>query len=482
MDFLVRDVRMAIHALSRNVMISALSTLGVVIAVAAVIVVVEFGQGANKQVEATISSMGANNIAVYPGNTMSFGASSGSGNAVTLSPQDVEALRDPVQCPSIARESRGDGEDAVVGVAPIVRVRTQVIYNNKNWAPMYLYGTTPAFLYIRDWDWNHRVQSPELAKGSFFEDRDVETRAQVCVLGQTVVKELFGEENPIDREIRINNQPFKVKGVLSSKGANMMGMDQDDIVLTPWTTMKFKVAGQSATVVNQSAAGAANVTTAVPTLNVPVPTTPPALYTVPTPNQQANTLQVARFINIDQILIKARSPNDIQPAIKQVSTVLRVQHKLAPGADNDFTLRDMTEMSKALGQTSKLMAILLLGVAMISLLVGGVGIMIVMLISVTERTREIGLRMAVGARPKDILRQFLVEAATLTFLGGILGILIGRTISYFVVSRMIKWPTEVSIPAILLALGVSMGVGIVFGFYPAWKASRLDPIEALRYE
>jgi ABC-type antimicrobial peptide transport system permease subunit len=263
-----------------------------------------------------------------------------------------------------------------------------------------------------------------------------------------------------------------------------MGMDQDDIVLAPWTTIKYRVSGTTLTNVNQSAAAAANasgISTAVNTLSNLYPGST-ALYTTPSATQVADTPQPVRFANVDQIFVKATSAEEIPQTIDQVTGLLRERHRIHKDDPDDFNIRDMTEITKAMSQTSDLMAIFLPVLALISLIVGGVGIMNIMLVSVTERTREIGLRMAVGARSYHILRQFLVEAVVLCLFGGALGILFGRGASIIIVQAIMHWPTEVSIPAIIAAVVVSASVGIVFGFYPAWKASRLDPIEALRYE
>jgi len=273
-----------------------------------------------------------------------------------------------------------------------------------------------------------------------------------------------------------------VIGVLTAKGANMMGMDQDDVLLAPWTTIKFRVTGASATTANQSAAGSGSgASTTVNSLNQIYPNAQNQLYPIPSATQTADTPQPVRFINVDQILTAGRSTQEIPAAIKQISQILRERHRIGPGEPDDFNIRDMTEMTKALSSTGAMMTKLLLAVALISLLVGGVGIMNIMLVSVTERTREIGLRMAVGAWSRDILQQFLAESVILCFCGGAVGILVGRGIS-MLVRILLRWPTELSLSAIIAAFVVSVTVGIVFGFYPAWKASRLDPIIALRYE
>jgi ABC-type antimicrobial peptide transport system permease subunit len=462
MLFLYRTILMAFKALSRNVMRSALTTLGIVIGIAAVIAMVEIGQGASAAVQATIASMGANNLLIMPGTASSGGVSFGAGSVMTLTPDDATALADPERCPGVA------------AAAPIVRARTQVVFGNKNWVPIYIYGTTPDYLAIREWE--------DMDEGNPFAMQDVLAMREVCVIGQTIKKELFDDESPIGQQVRINNKPFTVIGVLSGKGANMMGMDQDDIVLAPWTTIKFKVVGQSAATGNQSAgATTTDPTRQVNTLSIIYPNQQPLPYPVPSATQQADTPVMPRFVNVDQILVQARSAKDIKPAIRQIEEVLRERHHIRPPTPDDFNVRDMTEMSNAMGSTATLMTGLLIVVALISLVVGGVGIMNIMMVSVTERTKEIGLRMAVGARARDILLQFLVEAALLCLLGGLVGIVLGRFGS-MAVAALKGWPTAVSIPAILAAVLVSMVVGLVFGFYPAWKASRLDPIEALRYE
>jgi ABC-type antimicrobial peptide transport system permease subunit len=265
--------------------------------------------------------------------------------------------------------------------------------------------------------------------------------------------------------------------VLSPKGANMMGMDQDDILLAPWTAIKYRVAGTTLSSVNQSAAQSQQ---GVNTLSDLYPGQS-TLYPVPSDVQQADTPLPVRFTNVDLVYAAARTSEAIPLALREMTQLLHVRHRIRAGEPDDFNIRDMTEMTKALSSTTAQMTNLLLCVALISLVVGGVGIMNIMLVSVTERTREIGLRMAVGARARDILRQFLVEAVVLCLVGGALGILIGRGTSLLV--RTIKhWPTELSPGAIIAAVIVSVSVGVVFGYYPAWKASRLDPIEALRYE
>jgi ABC-type antimicrobial peptide transport system permease subunit len=458
MLFFYRILKTAIRALMRNILRSALTTLGIVIGVAAVIAMMEIGQGSATAIQHTIKSMGADNLLVQPGTAASGGVSFGSGTVMTLTPDDAKAIAR--ECP------------AVGAVAPIVRARAQVIYGSKNWVPLYIYGTTPEFLSVRDWQ--------DLDDGELFSDQDVRNGSKVCLIGQTLVKELFGGESPIGKEVRVQSVSFRVKGVLARKGANMMGLDQDDILLAPWTTIKYRVSGATLSNVNQSAATQTDSSQKVNTLNQLYPGQT-ALYPVPSPTQAADTPQPVRFTNVDQILVRAESTEEIQPAIRQITQVLHERHRIAPGHPDDFNIRDMTEMMNASSKQAGLMSALLLCVALISLVVGGVGIMNIMLVSVTERTKEIGLRMAVGARARDILRQFLVEAVLLCLLGGAIGILLGRGGSWLV-SHLLHWPTEISLPAIIASVAVSVAVGLIFGYYPAWKASRLDPIEALRYE
>jgi macrolide transport system ATP-binding/permease protein len=454
-------VRTALHGLSRNVMRAALTTLGIVIGVAAVIAMMEIGNGSSNAIQQTIASMGANNLMILPGAAASGGVSFGGGSNKTLTPQDAEAIQNE--------------SPAVRGAVPVVRARTQVIYGHRNWVPTFIFGTTPAWLDVREWG---------LSEGDMFTDRDVRNASKVCILGQRLVRELFQDEDPIGKEVRVKNVSFRVVGVLSAKGANMMGMDQDDVLLAPWTTIKFRVTGSSAETANQSAGGAASgsdTTTTVNSLNQIYPNAQNQLYPIPSATQAADTPQPVRFINVDQILTAGRSTQEIPAAVKQITQLLRERHRIGPGEPDDFNIRDMTEMTKALSSTSDMMTKLLLVVALISLLVGGVGIMNIMLVSVTERTREIGLRMAVGAWSRDILQQFLAESVILCFCGGAAGILVGRGIS-ILVRVLLRWPTELSLGAIVAAFAVSVTVGIVFGFYPAWKASRMDPIIALRYE
>ncbi len=452
-----RTIRTALKALTRNPMRAMLTTLGIVIGVGAVIAMMEIGEGASTAMAKSFASMGANVLMVMPGTAASGGISFGGGSMTTLTPDDCVAIGK--QCPAVRL------------VAPTVRARTQIIYGSRNWVPSSIYGTTPAYLGIRDWT---------ISEGACFTDRDVQTGSQVCLLGQTIVRELFDGLSPIGKEIRVKNVSMRIVGVLGSKGSNMMGMDQDDIVLAPWTTIKYRISGSTLQSTNQSSSGSSS-SGSINTLSNIYPSDATSMYPEQSAVQQANNPMPVRFANIDQIQVAARSAADISAAIQQMSAVLRDRHHLRAGDPDDFNIRDMTEMASAFSENTNTMTNLLLAVAMISLVVGGVGIMNIMLVSVTERTREIGLRMSVGARSRDILRQFLVEAVVLCLVGGAIGILLGQVVSYLV-WRLKHWPVETSPAAMTAAVIVSAAVGIMFGFYPAWKASRLDPIEALRYE
>jgi macrolide transport system ATP-binding/permease protein len=456
--------RTALGALRRNKMRSALTALGVIIGVGAVIAMTEIGEGSKAAVQKQIASMGANNLIVFPGAAMSGGVSFGSGSRPTLTPTDGDQLVQ--QCPAIAY------------VAPIVQTTGQLVYGRTNWKTQSVVGTTPSYLDVRDWT--------ELDEGDVFSDRDVANANKVCMVGKTIKRELFDNESPVGKDLRISNVTFRVIGVLSSKGANMMGRDQDDIVIAPWTTIKFRVNAVSANAVpNAAATQSQSPSSTVNSLSNIYPNST-GLYPTISSIEAADTPQPIRFVTVDTLLVKAASTDQIPECIREIKSLLRERHHIkTPSEDDDthddFNIRDMTEITRTISSTSTMMSILLMVVASISLIVGGVGIMNIMLVSVTERTREIGLRMAVGARSYHILRQFLVEAVVLCLVGGAVGILFGRGLSYLV--RLVQhWPTKPSLLIISISVAVSAAVGIVFGFYPAWKASRLDPIEALRYE
>jgi ABC-type antimicrobial peptide transport system permease subunit len=454
-----RTLRTAVHALRRNGLRSALTSVGIVIGIAGVIAMMELAQGTSHAVRQTIAGMGANYLQVEAGASSSSGVHMGAGTCLTLTPQDCEA---------ILREC-----SAVRWAAPGVDCRIQVIHGNRNWQPWKILGTAPAFLRVRNW--------ADLQEGEAFTDADVGSAAAVCLMGQTPARELFGDESPVGKQVRVNGVLLRVVGVLHRKGANMMGLDQDDLVVAPWTTVKFRINGSKLAFSDLNAALGTASLNQVNTLRQLYPGQPAALYPARSPTQAADTPQLRRFADLDDIYLSAHSPEEVPQAIDQVTELLRRRHRLRDGEPDDFGIRDWTEVSKTLGSTTTRMTNYLLAVALISLVVGGVGIKNIMLVSVTERTREIGLRMAVGARARDIRRQFLLEAVTLCLFGGLAGILLGRGVSV-AVTRLLHWPMMPSLFAVVVAVGVSAGVGVVFGFYPAWKASRLDPIEALRYE
>ncbi len=451
-----RVLRTALKALRRNPMRAMLTTLGIVIGIGSVIIMMEIGAGSTTQLQNRIASMGANVLSIRPGSVESSGASQGAGSRPTLALEDSQAILSG--CPSLR------------AVAPEVRARTQVVYGNSNWSPDQMIGTTAAYLDIRNWN--------RMNAGQAFSDRDVLTSRRVCILGQTIVDELFDGESAIGREIRVNNVPLRVVGVLSKKGTNAMGDDQDDILIAPWTVVKYRIAGARLESTNQSSSSGGSSSSSISDL---YPSDLPSLYPEQSGVQTRNNPVLVRFNNIDSIMVAAHSSDQIPTAIKEITAALRKKHNLTEGQDDDFEIRDMASMLDTLSSTTKLMTNLLLCVATISLVVGGVGIMNIMLVSVTERTREIGLRMAVGARARDILRQFLVEAIVLCMAGGVMGITLGHG-GALLVQAFLQWPTETSTAAIVAAVLVSVTVGIAFGFYPAWKASRLNPIEALRYE
>jgi len=453
-----RTTATALRSLRRNPLRSALTTIGIVIGVASIIAIAEIGKGSSTAIRQVLASTGVDTILVTPGAASSNGVSLGSGSVKTLTPEDADAIRR--ECP------------AVDSLSPIIYSRRQVVHGPRNWNPIYLYGAAPEFLRVREWE--------DLDEGEPFTEADVREAAMVCVLGRTLVDELFEGESPIGQEVLVNDVPLRVVGVLSRKGANIIGEDQDDILLAPWSTIKFRVSGGTAP--------AAAVPPDTSEGSIPAdllgrrfPRSRKGLYPAASAAQALATPHLERFSNVDSILVRAHSTEEIPAAMAQIKALMRERHLVAAGGKEDFTVKDFTEVLAAVQSTVGLVGGLLLIVALISLVVGGVGIMNIMLVSVTERYREIGLRMALGAGPRDILRQFLVEAVVLCVLGGTIGIALGRGAS-LLVRLLAKWPTESSMLAILASVSVSVTIGVIFGYYPAWKASRLNPIEALRYE
>jgi putative ABC transport system permease protein len=394
----------ALRALRRNKLRSALTALGIIIGVGAVITMVSIGNGAKAQVEAQVASLGRNVITVLPGSTTNWGARGGQGSSSTLTVGDADAIRAEIA--------------GAIAVSPEIRQGWQVLGNGLNWRTQ-IYGVSPEFTTIRTWP---------LTEGRLFTDREVRTTAKVCIIGATVAKQLFPDIDPVGQTVRINNVPFQVLGVLSAKGFNLFGADQDDAILMPFTSFMSRVFRWRNTVNN---------------IIVEVPSTA------------------------------------AMPRLQQEITDLLQQRR--GGRDPDFTVRNQLELAEAATQTSRTMTALLGAIAGVSLLVGGIGIMNIMLVSVTERTREIGIRLAIGAHDHDIRVQFLIEAMILSMLGGTLGVLGGVGLAELL-SRVNGWPSEVSTASVALAVGFSGFVGVAFGFYPAHKAAQLDPIEALRFE
>jgi len=406
MKKLFMSIRIASKALRRNLMRSLLTMLGVIIGVAAVIIMVSLGEGAAASIQEEIAAAGTNLITVRAGSSSSGGVRQGGGSRTTLTPDDAEAIQNEIA--------------AVSQVAVMIRTGAQMVYASQNWNAS-VQGTSQDFPAVRRW---------EIKEGSFFTLQDVQASTRVAVLGTAVVENLFGDEDPLGKIIRVKNVPFKVVGVMASKGQTSWGNDQDDIIFAPYTTVQKKLMGVQ---------------------------------------------------HVSEILVSAAEPRRIPEATEQITALLRQRHRILPPEEDDFNVRTQEEMAQIRVGASNAMTRLLASIASISLLVGGIGIMNIMLVSVTERTREIGLRMSVGARARDILWQFLVEAITLSALGGIAGIALGAAIAR-VLAESFEWTTRVSTQSVLLSFGFAAAVGIFFGFYPARKASQLDPIEALRYE
>jgi putative ABC transport system permease protein len=401
--------QIALRALRTNKMRSSLTMLGIIIGVAAVITMVAVGAGVSRKLEDQIAMMGSNLLIVQPGSQTSGGIRMGGGSQQTLNLDDAMAIQK--ECP------------AVQDVAPTLDGGAQIVSGNLNWSTR-VTGTTPGMLSVRDW---------LLSSGRAMTDDDVKSATKVALLGQTVVDNLFGGIDPIDQVIRIKKIPFKVIGVMVSKGQSMVGQDQDDVVYVPVTTAQKKLFGTSF----------------------------PGM--------------------VRMITIKAISFEALSNAESQITELLRQRHRIGINKDDDFTVRNLTQFMQTAEEQTRIMTIFLGAIASISLLVGGIGIMNIMLVSVTERTREIGIRMSIGAKTWDIRLQFIMEAVMLSLMGGVVGLIIGFAGSK-IVSAMSGWPTEVSVLSAMLAFAFSGMVGIFFGFYPAYKASLLNPIDALRYE
>jgi putative ABC transport system permease protein len=396
-------LRVALRALRRNTMRSILTALGIIIGVGAVITMVSIGNGAKAQVEAQVASLGQNLITVFPGSFTSGGMRSGFGFSPTLTPEDMDAIAADVQ--------------DIDGISPEIRDRNQVLANGLNWSTN-VNGVGPDYPYIRSWP---------VAQGAMFSEQEIKSLGKVAVIGKTIADQLFPNEDPVGQTIRIRNLPFRIVGVLSPKGFSIMGSDQDDVVLVPYTS---------------------------------------------------HMRRISRRTYVSQILIQASSPDKLDKVKQAVEDLLTQRRR---GREPDFTVRTQEEIAATATQTSKTMTLLLAAIAGVSLVVGGIGIMNIMLVSVTERTREIGIRLAIGAHGRDVLTQFLIEAILLSSLGGVIGVILGIASSEFV-SRYNNWPVLVSPASVIVAVTFSAVVGIFFGFYPARKAAQLDPIESLRYE
>jgi len=410
MGLIFNIFRISLRALNRNKLRTALTMLGIIIGVASVVAMMGIGQGSSESIKSQVNNLGTNMIIVYPASTSFGGVASGAGTAQGLTVDDANAI--PVNCPSITMAT------------PIVRSSGQVLANGLNWRTQ-IYGANTDYFPIKNL---HAVA------GDIFTEADNRNAAKVCLIGQTVVKNLWGQganiQDIVGQSIRITNIPFKITGVLEVKGQNSFGQDQDDVIVAPFTTVQHRIL---------------SITYA------------------------------------QQIIASAKTPELIAAASDEVSDILMQRHKTLPGVDPDFTIRTQADLSNAFSAISNVMSVLLLIIASISLLVGGIGIMNIMLVSITERTKEIGLRMAIGAKGSIILLQFLTEAIVISFIGGIIGIILGYFIAQ-VVKNTQHWPIVISGNSILVAFISATAIGIFFGFYPARKASMLNPIDALRYE
>lgn len=404
-------IRSALSAIGANALRSALTMLGIIIGVAAVIAMVAIGSGARERVTGQIKSLGANLAIIQSGNVTQGGVRLGAGASSTLTDEDARAVVNEVE--------------NVLAAAPVITTRAQAVYGGTNWSTQ-ITATDLDFFTAREWD---------VGEGRLFEPEELRRGEIVAVIGQTVARNLFGDQNPLDQQFRIRNVPFKVIGVMSPKGQSALGQDQDDVIFVPLDTGRRRIVGRN----------------------------------------------YARDRSVQTIMVKFASEEAINPGIEQVNALLRQRHRLAEDQEDDFIVRNLTEIANTATAAANTLSWLLAAVAGVSLLVGGIGIMNIMLVSVTERTREIGLRLAVGARQRDVLAQFLIEATTLATIGGAVGIALGIGAA-LTIARIAGWPSVVSIETILIAVGVSGMIGVFFGFYPARQAARLDPIEALRRE
>jgi len=398
--------RVALKAIVQNTMRSALTALGIIIGVAAVVCTVAIGEGASARVEQAITNIGANMVWIEAGGVNRSGVRTGAYGTKTLTLEDMKALEAHVPL--------------VTNISPQADTRVQLVYGNQNWNST-VRGVAPAYLAVKGWD---------VVVGGMFTETDVERAANVCVLGQTLVDQLFGDRDPVGESIRVKDQTCLVVGVLAVKGQTATGQDQDDTLLMPYTTVMKKIVGRPW---------------------------------------------------IDDIMCTATSAAVVERAEEEITLLLRERHHIRSGADDDFNLRHPTEIAAVVKQSTQTMELLLAAIASVSLVVGGIGIMNILLVSVTERTREIGLRMAIGAKGADVRLQFLIEALILSLIGGAIGTMAGVAASR-AIANTFEWPTHISPAAIVLAFGFSAAIGIFFGFYPAAKAAALDPIDALRYE
>ncbi len=399
-------LRMALKSITRNMMRTMLTMLGIVIGVGAVIVMVAIGNGAQSQIENQIKNLGTNLIVITAGSTQQGGVSQGAQSFNRLKVEDADAIKSQATM--------------LAAVSPVIVTRTQVVGGSGNWRTE-VDGVSTDYSTIRNWP---------VTSGAFFGDEDVRSKRAVVILGATVAKNLFGDGDPVGQQIRLGKSPFEVVAVLSAKGQNANGADQDDIALVPYTTAQARLSG---------------------------------------------------FSFLGQILASTSSPDALAPAQDEIRAIMRDAHGISQGGTDDFTVRDQTAIAAAATSTSSVMTSLLAAIASVSLVVGGIGIMNIMLVSVTERTREIGIRMAIGARGGDVLTQFLVESIVMCLLGGVIGLALGAA-GAALVGHFAGWAVAMPLSAVFLAVGFSAAVGIFFGFYPARKAAALDPIQALRFE